>query len=40
MVRKDAPPALEAAILAALAKSPDDRPASAKAFIDLAFAAS
>jgi predicted Ser/Thr protein kinase len=39
-LRKDCPPNLEAAILAALAKSPDDRPASARAFLDKAFAAS
>ena len=38
-LRKDCPPALDAAIMAALAKNPDDRPASAKAFIDKAFAA-
>ncbi len=38
-LRKDVPPNLEAAILAALAKSPDDRPASARAFLDKAFAA-
>jgi serine/threonine-protein kinase len=35
-LRKDSPPALEAAILAALAKSPDDRPASARAFLEKA----
>jgi serine/threonine-protein kinase len=35
-LRKDCPPALEAAILAALAKSPDDRPASARAFLEKA----
>jgi serine/threonine-protein kinase len=39
-LRKDCPANLEAAILAALAKNPDDRPASAKAFLDKAFAAS
>jgi serine/threonine-protein kinase len=33
-LRKDCPPALEAAILAALAKSPDERPASARAFLE------
>lgn len=31
-IRRDVPPAIEAAILAALAKSPDDRPSSARAF--------
>lgn len=36
-LRKDCPEKLEAAILAALAKSPDDRPPSAKAFFDAAF---
>ena len=35
-LRKDCPPALEAAILAALAKSPEDRPASARAFLEMA----
>ena len=35
-LRKDVSPALDAAILAALAKSPSDRPASAKAFFALA----
>jgi predicted Ser/Thr protein kinase len=39
VLRKDCPPKLEAAILAALAKNPADRPASAKAFIDLAYSA-
>jgi len=39
-LRRDCPPSLDAAILAALAKSPTDRPASAKAFCDQAFAAS
>ena len=38
-LRRDVQPALEAAILAALAKAPEDRPVSAKAFIDQAFAA-
>ena len=38
-IRKDVPANLEAAILAALAKSPDDRPASARAFLDKATAA-
>ena len=38
-LRKDCPANLEAAILAALAKSADDRPASARAFLDAAFAA-
>jgi serine/threonine-protein kinase len=37
-LRKDCPEKLDAAILAALAKSPDERPASAKAFCDKAFA--
>ena len=36
-LRKDCPEKLETAILAALAKAPDDRPASAKAFLDQAF---
>ena len=36
-LRKDCPERLEAAILAALAKSPDERPASARAFVDAAF---
>jgi len=39
-LRKDCPASLDAAILAALAKSPDERPASARAFLDRAFAAS
>jgi serine/threonine-protein kinase len=39
-LRKDCPAKLEAAILAALAKSPDERPASARAFLAQAFAAS
>ena len=38
-IRKDVPAALEAAILAALEKAPEHRPASAKAFLDKAFAA-
>ena len=38
-LRKDCPANLEAAILAALAKSADDRPANARAFLDAAFAA-
>jgi serine/threonine protein kinase len=37
-LRRDVPTGLESAILAALAKAPDDRPASARAFIDKAFA--
>jgi serine/threonine protein kinase len=37
-LRKDVPPALEAAILAALAKSADDRPATARVFLEKAFA--
>jgi len=36
-LRKDVPEKLEAAILAALAKSPDERPASAKVFLEQAF---
>ena len=36
-LRKDLPASLDAAILAALAKVPDERPASAKAFLDKAF---
>ncbi|MBL0217368.1 MAG: protein kinase [Myxococcales bacterium] len=39
-IRKDVPANLEAAILAALAKAPDDRPANARAFLDLAQASS
>ncbi len=35
-LRRDCPPALDAAIIAALAKAPENRPASAKAFIELA----
>ena len=38
-LRKDCSASLEAAILAALAKNPDERPATAKAFCDKAFAA-
>jgi hypothetical protein len=38
-LRKDVAPALDAAIVAALAKAPEDRPSSAKAFVDQAFAA-
>ena len=38
-IRKDVPPNLEAAILAALAKAPDDRPASARAFLERSLAA-
>jgi serine/threonine-protein kinase len=37
-LRKDCPEALDGAILAALAKGPDERPATAKAFLDKAFA--
>ncbi len=37
-LRKDVAPALDAAILAALAKAPADRPASAKAFLAMATA--
>jgi predicted Ser/Thr protein kinase len=40
VLRRDCPAALDAAIMAALAKNPADRPASAKAFCDQAFAAS
>jgi serine/threonine-protein kinase len=36
-LRKDVSTGLESAILAALAKAPEDRPASARAFIDRAF---
>ena len=36
-MRKDVPERLEAAILAALAKAPDDRPGSARTFVDRAF---
>ncbi len=39
-IRKDVPANLEAAILAALAKLPDDRPASARAFLEISTAAS
>jgi serine/threonine-protein kinase len=39
-LRKDCPAKLETAILAALAKNPDERPGSAKAFLDKAFTAS
>lgn len=38
LLRKDCGENLDAAILAALAKSPDDRPATAKAFIERALA--
>ena len=38
-LRKDCPANLEAAILAALAKSPDERPTSARAFLDKSTAA-
>ena len=38
-LRREVTPALESAILAALAKAPEDRPSSAKAFVDQAFAA-
>ena len=38
-LRKDCPPALDAAIVAALAKEPGARPASAKAFLAQATAA-
>ena len=37
-LRKDCPDALDAAIMAALAKSPEERPSSAKAFTEKAFA--
>jgi eukaryotic-like serine/threonine-protein kinase len=36
-LRKDVPPQLEAAILAALAKAPADRPASARSFLEQAY---
>ena len=39
-LRRDCPEALSNAIMTALAKAPGDRPGSAKAFCDLAFAAS
>ena len=39
-LRKDCPANLETAIIAALAKSPDERPASAKAFLDKSLGAS
>jgi serine/threonine-protein kinase len=38
-LRKDVSPALDAAIVAALAKAPEDRPSSARAFVDQAFGA-
>jgi len=38
-LRRDVSPALDAAIIAALAKAPGDRPSSAKAFVDQAFGA-
>jgi serine/threonine-protein kinase len=38
-LRRDVSPALDAAIVAALAKAPEDRPSSAKAFVDQAFGA-
>jgi serine/threonine-protein kinase len=38
-LRKDVSPALDAAIVAALAKAPEDRPSSARAFLDQAFGA-
>jgi hypothetical protein len=38
-LRKDVSPALDTAIVAALSKAPEDRPASAKAFLDQAFGA-
>ena len=37
-LRKDCPANLEAAILAALSKAPDERPASARAFLEKATA--
>jgi len=39
ILRKEIPQALEAAIIAALAKAPEDRPVSARAFVERAFAA-
>jgi serine/threonine-protein kinase len=36
-LRKDCPAKLDAAVLAALAKNPDERPPSAKAFLEQAF---
>ena len=36
-LRREVTPALESAILAALAKAPEDRPSSAKSFVDHAF---
>ena len=36
-LRKELPPNLDAAILAALAKAPDERPASARAFLEQAY---
>jgi len=38
LLRRDVPAALDAAIVAALSKAPEDRPASAKAFVEKAFA--
>ncbi|HEU4616236.1 MAG TPA: serine/threonine-protein kinase [Kofleriaceae bacterium] len=38
-LRKDCPASLDAAILAALAKSPDERPSTARAFLDQALSA-
>jgi serine/threonine-protein kinase len=38
-LRRDVPAGLDAAIIAALAKTPDERPPSAKLFIDQAYAA-
>jgi serine/threonine-protein kinase len=38
-LRRDVPPRLDAAIVAALAKAPDERPPSARSFIDQAYAA-
>jgi serine/threonine-protein kinase len=38
-LRKEISPALDTAIVAALAKAPEDRPQSARAFVDQAFAA-